>query len=111
MRPAVTSMFRKYGLALALSALGLCAAAATLWQPVDAQTGGWSAPQLIFEGRGSINAPALVADVYGQVHAFWMFQADQQSDGAQQQIYYTRLDRPTWPVNDIFIGPGTTQAI
>src|SRR5207248_938466 len=34
---------------------------------------------------------------------FWIFQADQQGDHPQQQIYYTRLDRPTWPLNDIFV--------
>src|SRR5258708_3013000 len=111
MRPALKPMLRKYGIAIALSALGLCAAAGALWQPADAQTSGWSAPQLIFEGPGAINPPPPVADPSGQVHAFWMFQPDQQGDMAQQQIYYTRLDRATWPVNDIFIGPSTALAI
>jgi hypothetical protein len=112
-RVAVNKLWRKCGIAIVAGGLGLAAAAAlTLGRPVEAQTDGWSTPQLIFEGRGSINAPALVADAFGQVHAFWMFQQDQQtSDTAQQQIYYTRLDRPTWPVNDIFIGAPTALSI
>src|SRR5258708_19460399 len=95
MRPALKPMLRKYGIAIALSALGLCAAAGALWQPADAQTSGWSAPQLIFEGRGAINAPPLVADAYGQVHAFWMFQPHHQGNTTHRQIYYTRLTPPT----------------
>src|SRR5258708_5012095 len=111
MKPAVISLLRKYGIALTLSALGLCAAAATLWQPAQAQTDGWSQPQLIFEGRGNINAPSLLADAYGRVHAFWIFQADNQGDRPQQQIYYTRLDQPAWPVNDIFVSTSTPPAL
>jgi hypothetical protein len=92
------------GLLAALGAVGLGLLAAWWW-PAQAQTDGWTAPKLIFEGRGVINAPTLVADQYGQVHAFWVFQQDQQTNSPQQQIYYTRLDQPTWPVNDIFSGP------
>ena len=106
---AVKTRRRKLILAL-LSLLGL-SAAVLLWRPAQAQSAGWTAPQLIFEGAGNINAPALVADGYGQVHAFWMFQQDQQVDRPQQQIYYTRLDQPTWPVNDIFIGSVTASSI
>ena len=101
--------WRKFSVALAVGLVGVGLAA--LWRPVQAQIDGWTAPQLIFEGRGAINAPALVADHYGQVHAFWMFEQDQQTDKPQQQIYYTRLDQPTWPVNDIFIGPVTSLNI
>jgi hypothetical protein len=97
------TLLRKYSFAITVSTLGLCAAAGMLWQTAQAQSDGWTQPQLIFEGRGLINAPTLVADAYGQVHAFWLFQADTVNNSQQQYVYYTRLDQPTWPVNDIFV--------
>jgi len=111
MRPTLKRLLLKYGIVLALAAVGLSAASVTIWQPVQAQSNGWTQPQLIFEGRGAINAPSLVADDYGRVHAFWIFQADQQGAQPQQQIYYTRLDQPTWQVNDIFVSQGTAPSL
>src|SRR6059036_1435721 len=100
---------RRTYLVIGAGVCGLFVAAALLWQPALAQTNGWSAPRLIFEGRGLINAPTLVADAFGHVHAFWLFQQDQQSDKPKQSIYYTRLDQPTWPVNDIFVSAAKGQ--
>ena len=102
--------FSKIGV-VALSAISMCVAAGGLWRTAQAQADRWTQPQLIFEGRGTINAPTLVADAFGQMHAFWLFQADQQGDLPQQQVYYTRLDRPTWPVNDIFVGAASTASL
>ena len=111
MRPTLKTVFRKYGLALALSAIGLTAAAGNMWQPAQAQTDGWTQPRLVWEGRGAINAPSRVADVYGRVHAFWLFAADEQGDNPQMQVYYTRLDQPTWQPNDIFIGAVSSSSL
>src|SRR5713226_5594596 len=99
------TVYRKYGLGLALGVVSLCIASVIGWLPAEAQSSGWTTPQLIFEGRGTTNTPTLVADAYGQVHAFWLFQSAQISSDLQpQQLYYTRLDRPAWPVKDILIG-------
>jgi len=78
------------------------------WTPALAQSAAWTTPQLIFEGRGVIQSPVLVADAFGQVHAFWVFVPDQaENENQAHLIYYTRLDQPTWPVNDIFAGTKT----
>jgi hypothetical protein len=87
---------------------GLAAALGIWWSPALAQSGGWSVPLLIFEGRGVIHAPALIADPFGQVHGFWLFLPEQPvSERQSQLVYYTRLDQPTWPVNDVFAGVGS----
>jgi len=111
MQASLKSLLRKYGLVIALSALALRAAAGVDRQTAQAQTPGWTQPQLIFEGRGIISAPSLIADTFGRVHAFWIFQADNQGDHPQQQIYYTRLDQPTWLANDIFVSPATATSL
>lgn len=102
----MSAVYRKYGLGFAVAVAVIGIAAAVLWLPVAAQTSGWTTPQLVFEGRGTLNTPTLVADDYGQVHAFWLFQADQlgNADTPPLQLYYTRLDRPAWPPTDILIG-------
>ncbi len=106
---------RRKSKVLALAIVAVAGVLGIWWTPALAQSAGWNTPQLIFEGRGSIFSPALVADRFGQVHAFWIFQPDQsEGDNQGQLVYYTRLDQPTWPVNDIFAVPkaaGTLQAI
>ena len=84
MRSSLKRSLRTYGIACGLSALALGAAFAMLWQTAQAQGDGWTQPQLIFEGRGVISAPTLIADVFGRVHAFWIFLADNQGDHPQE---------------------------
>jgi hypothetical protein len=113
--PGVITAIRRHARLLGLAVIALAIGLAIWGTPALAQTTGWSTPQLIFEGRGVIYSPALVADGFGQVHGFWIFQPDQtEIDNQTELIYYTRLDQPTWPVNDIFAVPksfGTLQAV
>ncbi len=68
---------------------------------------GWSEPVLVFEGEGQVSAPAIVADEYGQVHAFWAFTPDDFVNGASRLIYYTRLDQKNWQPVDILAPAGS----
>jgi hypothetical protein len=93
---------------VALAAVGVLATLA-VGQPLHAQEGGWTAPELIFEGSGRVDYPALVTDPYGQVHAFWLFAEEEFGAPSARVIYYKRLDDPDWQPLDIFVinGNGT----
>jgi len=98
---------------VSLLAVGLLATL-TLGQPLAAQDGGWTGPELIFESSGRVDQPALVADVYGQVHGFWIFAEEEFGATGARTIYYSRLDQPDWQPLDIFViggnGTGLTAA-
>ncbi len=70
---------------------------------VLAQETNWSSPVLVFEGPGTVSWPSIVADVYGQVHAFWIFNPDASTGIEGRQVYYARLDRPDWHPVDILL--------
>lgn len=83
--------------------LGLLASFA-IWAPALAQDAGWSQPVLVFEGQGRVAHPTIIADIFGQVHAFWVFAPDSTTNVAPHQLYYARLDRPDTQPIDIYLG-------
>jgi hypothetical protein len=106
-RPMISRLART-GSKVSLAGLALAAGLAAFGPrqgPALAQGTGWSEPVLIFEAdEGQIRVPALVADEYGQVHAFWGYQlGDVQGTS---YIYYTRLDQPDAQPVDILTAPG-----
>jgi hypothetical protein len=97
------------GAALALAGL---AAVLTTGAPLQAQTGsGWTAPELIYEGRGSADQPVIIADAYGQVHGFWTAGDETLSAAGQALLYYARLDNEQRRSVDIFVIPATAQGV
>jgi len=98
---------------VSLLAVGLLATLA-VGRPLQAQDGGWTGPELVFEGSGRVDNPVLVADAYGQVHAFWVFSEEEFGAPSARVIYYSRLDDPEWQPLDIFVingnGSGLTGA-
>jgi len=92
---------------LSLALVGSVAA----WMPALAQDDGWSQPMLVFENRGLVSHPSLIADKYGQVHAFWVFTQDSNSGDGAKQIYYDRLDLPDAQPVDIYVGKGNFASL
>lgn len=96
---------------ISLVAIGLLATLSA-GQPLHAQDGGWTDVELVFEGSGRVDNPAVVADAYGQVHGFWIFAEEEFGAPGARLIYYSRLDDPDWQPLDIFVigGNGTGLA-
>ena len=90
----------------------------TAWagvRPLRAQAGGWTPLELLYEGSGRVDYPVLVADPYGQVHAFWVFaEGGFGNTDSPLLVYYRRLDDANWQPLDIFLvsgnGTGLTGA-
>ena len=80
--------FRLLALFMSMTLVGVLTGSS----PTQAQSDTWSQPLLVFESQGRIAHPSLVADRYGQVHAFWTFVPDASTGINGRQIYYTRLD-------------------
>ena len=97
---------RSLSLAVSLAAIGVLVTL-TVAQPLHAQSGGWTAPELVFEGSGTVNYATLVSDPYGQVHAFWLFSEQEFGAPSGNSIFYSRLDDPEWQPLDILLVPGT----
>jgi hypothetical protein len=102
---ALKTMPRRVTQLGALLAVGLLTTLA-VGQPLYAQEGGWTAPELVFEGSGRVDSPVVAADAYGQVHAFWVFSEEIFGAPASRLVYYTRLDDPDWQPLDIYVIDG-----
>jgi hypothetical protein len=109
---AVNKMLRTLARLAAGGALGLL----TIWagvRPLQAQDDGWTPLEMLYEG-GRVDFPVLVADPYGQVHAFWVESDSDFGRPGDNLVYYQRLDDANWLPLDIFIvggnGAGLTGA-
>src|SRR5260221_390549 len=92
-----------FGVSAPFAAPFVATVGASIGASNGAQDTNWTQPVLVFEGQGRVNHPTLVADEYGQVHAFWVFTPDT-SAGSAHQLYYARLDRPDLQPVDIYLG-------
>lgn len=63
-------------------------------QSITAQVGdgSWSIPVKIYEGKGSIREPTLVADQTGALHALWTYTEEE----ASAAIFYARWRNGVW---------------
>src|SRR5262245_15080416 len=94
-------MKRRPGYLIALGLVLVCASLLALgFAPpaAKAQERAWSVPRLIFEGPGQADWPFILADEYGQVHAFWTFLPEGEP---LRQLFYTRLDESSAQPVDI----------
>ena len=71
--------------------------------PAQAQAGGWTRPELVFQDSGLVDHVALVSDPYGQVNGFWLFTEQSLGTTGAVLVYYTRLDDPNWQPIDILV--------
>jgi hypothetical protein len=96
-------------------AMGVAAVAvsglALVSQPARAQDTGWSTPRLIFEGLGRLDWPQVIADKYGQVHALWLYGAEETGASGRLQLYYTRLDVPNAQPIDVEVFNGSLTSM
>jgi hypothetical protein len=77
----------------------------------QAQSDGWTRPVLVFQGRGLVNSPQVVADRFGQVHGFWSFNGEEASEQGRSLVYHTRLDEPNWQPVDVLITNTNTEGL
>jgi hypothetical protein len=101
----MSGRLRRLAAGLALAGVMAFALAGPGRPLAQAQGSGWSEPALVFETTDTLRTPALVADRYGQVHAFWVLRPDDAfADIFSALLYYARLDLPEQPPVDLFTG-------
>lgn len=74
------------------------------WFP-NREARAWSLPDRLFQSEGTVKSPTLVADLAGNLHAFWIEMDASDSEEVKNKLYHSQWDGVAWsrpvPVQDL----------